>query len=338
MSTMVEVSGSVPVPVISASKGTTVRLHLPLPEILLASAFGLTGFIISLSFGLPISLPAGKSLAFTGMGNLVPLIVVAAGLLITLLTQRAGRTLYFATALVAYGAILIMHFNIKLWVHVINSSLWDEQFWRIDEMLRPLINGAIGFHNGLAAIIGPVDWLYLFAFLAMFVCSIIVHSSRSFLVFRKMILTAMLVHVLGGLSYLIAPSLGPFIYESGVNALETHRQLFMLTAHDAALHGGISWFRTEGSEFLATGLAAMPSLHVASSAVFVYYAWRHERHLCWFYLPLFGFIMIEAVATRWHYLVDVVAGLGLTALAILIVDSAFRRWMPQVITKNQPAR
>ncbi len=338
MSSRVEISGSIPVPTISASKGTRLRTRLPLPEILLASAFVLIGFLISLYCGLPISLPASKSLAFTGLGNLIPMFVVAAGLLIMLLTQKAGRTLYFATALIAYGAILITHFNIKLWVHAINPSLWDEEFWRIDEMLRPVITGSIWFHNGLAAIIGPVDWLYLFAFLAMFVSSIIVHSSRSFLVFRKMILTAMLVHVLGGLSYLITPALGPFIYEPGVNALETHRQIFMLAAHDAALHGGVSWFRTEGSEFLATGLAAMPSLHVASSAVFVYFAWKHDRHLCWFYLPLFGFIMIEAVATRWHYVVDIVAGLGLTALAIFLVDWSFRRWLPLIAGEDQPVR
>jgi membrane-associated phospholipid phosphatase len=112
----------------------------------------------------------------------------------------------------------------------------------------------------------------------------------------------------------------------------------MLAARDAALPGGISWFQTQGSEFLATGLAAMPSLHVASSAVFVYFAWKHERHLCWFYLPLFGFIMIEAVATRWHYIVDIVAGLGLTALAIFLVDWSFRRWMPQIAQSNQPVR
>ena len=336
MSSTVEISGSIPVPTISASQGTRLRIQIPLHEIVLASAFVLLGFLLSVSFGLPISLPASKSLAFTGLGNLVPILVVAAGLLITLLTQRAGRTLYFATVLIAYGAILIMHFNIKLWVHVINPSLWDAEFWRIDEMFRPVVAGTIRFHNGLAVLIGPIDWLYLFAFLAMFVCSIIVHSSRSFPVFRKMILTAMLVHILGGLSYLIAPALGPFLYEPGVNALETQRQIFMLAAHDAAVPGGISWFRTQGSEFLATGLAAMPSLHVASSAVFVYYAWKHERFLTWFYLPLFGFIMIEAVATRWHYLVDIVAGLGLTALAIFIVDWSFRLWITQVTGKNQP--
>src|SRR3546814_14627541 len=92
----------------------------------------------------------------------------------------------------------------------------------------------------------------------------------------------------------------------------------MYAMYRAVMAGGRPWIAREGSQYLVSAVAAMPSLHIASSAVFVHYAWKHERWLCWFYLPLFGFIMFEALATRWHYLVDVIAGLGLTALAIAI--------------------
>jgi PAP2 superfamily len=316
-----------PVAVVEAPARPALHVKFPVPELSLAATFVLIGIGISRIFGVPISLPSASSLAFTGMNNLVPTLVVVAGLLITFLTQKASKAIYFATALVAYGAILIIHFNIKLWVHAINPALWDAQYLAVDNALHPLVAGARGFHNALAALGGPLDRLYLFAFLAMFGCSIIIHSSRSFTVFRRVVLTAMLVHVLGGLSYLIAPALGPFVYENGVNQLEAQRQVFMLGAHKAALAGGVPWFSAHGSEFLATGLAAMPSLHVASSAVFVYFAWVHERWLSWFYLPLFAFIMIEAVATRWHYLLDIAFGLGLTGLAIFIVERVLAGWI-----------
>ena len=330
MSNLLEVEEANHAPSMAAPARIALRGRIPAPEILLSLIFVSIGLLISRLYGLPVSLPASSSLAFTGMGNMVPALVVVAGLLITLMTQRASRTLYFATTLIAYAAILITHFNIKLWVHAINPTLWDAGYWRTDQALRPLVDGALGTRNGLSALVGPIDWLYLFAFLAMFGCSIIVHSTRSFVVFRKVVLTAMLVHVVGGLSYLVTPALGPFIYEPGVNVLETERQAYMLAAHNAALVGGIPWFKAQGAEFLATGLAAMPSLHVASSAVFVYFAWVYERHLSWFYVPLFVFILIEAVATRWHYLVDIVAGLGLTALAILVVEFSFARWFPEM--------
>ncbi len=325
MGNAVEVVMPLPVATVDTPVLPLLRTRLPIPELALAIFFVSLGCGLSWGYGLPISVPSGSSLAFTGMNNLVPTLVVVSGLLITLLTQKMERALYFTAVLVGYGAILIVHFNIKLWVHAINPGLWDAAYMRVDTALHPLIDGALTIHNALPAMGGAVNRLYLFAFLAMFGCSIIIHSSRSFPVFRRMILSAMLVHVIGGLTYLIAPALGPFLVESGANALEAERQAFMLSAHDAALAGGANWFGTHGSEFLATGLAAMPSLHVASSAVFVYYAWVHERWLGWAYLPLFSFIMIEAIATRWHYLVDIAAGLGLTALAVFIVERVLAR-------------
>ncbi len=323
-----------PINTVSKSK---LHLHLPIPETLLMVAFVAVGIAISMVFKLPISLPSSASLAFTGMGYTIPAIVVVAGLLVTLATQKAARTLYFLTVLLAYGAILVVHFNIKLWVTEINPASWDQAYLGIDQALSPLVSATFGIRSAFGWLGSALDLLYLFAFLAMFGCSIIVHSSRSFIVFRKVVLTAMLVHVLGGLSYLIAPALGPFLYEAGANALETKRQVYMLAAHKEALAGGTLWLSANGAQYLATGLAAMPSLHVASSAVFVYYAWRYERRLCWLYVPLFLFIMNEAVATRWHYLIDIVAGIGLTALAVFVVEYFFFKWLTDV-GRDEPTK
>lgn len=327
MATVVPIDAFAPSTAARAESHPRRSINVPVPELALALAYTVIGIIISQSFGLAIGLPTSGSLAFTGVSYFVPLLIVVGFLLIAVLLRQVGRAAYFLAAITAYGCVLIVHFNIKLWVWSINPMRWDAEYGKIDRMLQPLVDGARAFHNALPLPALTVDRLYLFAFLAMFACSIIVHSMRAFIVLRKVVLASMIVHVLGGLSYLIAPALGPFISDAGVNALETKRQVFMLSAHHAALAGGAGWFANNGSEFLATGLAAMPSLHVASSAVFVYFAWAYERRLCWVYFPLFGFIMIEAIATRWHYLVDIVAGLGLTAIAIILVERVLRPWL-----------
>ncbi len=304
--------------------GAALLFMVPLPELLLALGFALVAFILGQIYGLQMVLPASTALQFTGMSYSVPLSMIFALGLFMIVTKRKMRLTYYLVASLAYGIILIAHFNVKLWMNVINPLRWDALYWRGDQALRPLIDASFVVHDAVGAVVPAENHLYLFAFLAMFGCSIFVHSMRKFIVFRQVIFTAMLVHVLGALSYIIMPAVGPFIYEAGNNVLETARQEHMYASYQALLAGGRPWIVSEGSQYLFAAIAAMPSLHVASSAVFVYFAWKHERWLAWFYLPLFVFIMFEAMATRWHYFADVVVGLGLTGLAIAISTVVFR--------------
>lgn len=296
----------------------------PLPELMLALAFLSIGMILSWRLGIEFSFPAGDALEFTGMSYAVPLSLIAVLGVFLVLAKQTTRLVYYAVAGLAYGVILITHFNIKMWMSLINPIMWDDFYWGTDQMVRPLVEASFAVHNWAEAVFPAGEHLYLFAFLAMFAGSIIVHSAQRFIVFRKVIFTAMLVHVLGALSYLVMPAAGPFLYEQGINSLESARQQHMYSGYQALVAGGRPWIASQGSQFMFAAVAAMPSLHVASSAVFVYYAWNHARWLGVLYLPLFVFIIFEAVATRWHYWIDVVAGLALTALAIALTAALFR--------------
>lgn len=301
-------------------------LSIPgLPELALALSFLSVAIVLAWQLDLPFVVPASDALEFTGMSYGVPLSLIFVLGLYLILTKQTRRLVYYGLAAIAYGVIIVSHFNVKLWMSLINPVLWDGFYWKTDQALRPLIDAAFTMHNGVETTLPVGDHLYLFAFLAMFAGSIIVHSTQCFMVFRKVIFAAMLVHVLGALSYLAMPAVGPFLYEQGVNALETARQVHMYAGYRALVAGGRPWVASEGSQYMFAAVAAMPSLHVASSAVFVYFAWKHARWLGAVYVPLFVFIIIEAVATRWHYWIDVVAGLALTALAIAITTGLFRR-------------
>lgn len=305
-----------------------------LPELLLAFCFLGVALALSQAFALPFVLPAEDALEFTGMSFAVPLSLIAVLGLYLVVTRQTERLIYYCLAAIAYGVILVSHFNVKLWMSLINPVLWDDFYWSTDQAVRPLVSAAFAVHAGAERVIPAGDHLYLFAFLAMFAGSIIVHSLQSFLVFRKVIFSAMLVHVLGALSYLIMPAVGPFLYEQGVNALETARQQHMHGGYQALVAGGRPWIASEGSRYMFAAVAAMPSLHVGSSAVFVFYAFKHARWLGVVYLPLFIFIIFEAVATRWHYWIDVVAGMALTTLAIAITTAVFRPLAAQATSRT----
>ena len=89
------------------------------------------------------------------------------------------RLVYYSTAGLAYGIIVITHFNVKMWMSVINPTLWDNLYWKTDQMVRPLIDASFVVHNFVEMTLPMGEHLYLFAFLAMFAGSIIVHSMRA---------------------------------------------------------------------------------------------------------------------------------------------------------------
>jgi hypothetical protein len=57
--------------------------------------------------------------------------------------------------------------------------------------------------------------------------------------------------------------------------------------------------------------AAMPSLHTGGAFLFLPLAWRYTRLLVPLYSILFTFIVIDAIGSRWHYLMDVPVGIVL---------------------------
>jgi membrane-associated phospholipid phosphatase len=109
------------------------------------------------------------------------------------------------------------------------------------------------------------------------------------------------------------PALGPFIYENGVEPLTTIAQHSMLASYRENVAGGAAWVAANGGPQLTVGLAAMPSLHAGGAFLFLLFAWRSARVLLPIYLPLFAFIMLDAVANRWHYLIDLPVGILLAA-------------------------
>jgi hypothetical protein len=79
-----------------------------------------------------------------------------------------------------------------------------------------------------------------------------------------------------------------------------------------ASHGG-----DYDSSYFVAALAAMPSLHLAHALVFLYFGLRYVRWLGFIYVVPVTFIAAEAVASRWHYLVDLPAGVAVASCGIL---------------------
>ncbi len=72
-------------------------------------------------------------------------------------------------------------------------------------------------------------------------------------------------------------------------------------------------------------LDAFPSLHAAILSLTMVLAWQHARRTFWAFVPVAAGILLSLVYLRYHYVVDVVAGLVWSALAYALAAFAYPR-------------
>ena len=111
--------------------------------------------------------------------------------------------------------------------------------------------------------------------------------------------------ILGYVGYVHVPAQGPVFTQKFSMSLD----LYYMSDIKAALMDAT---RIERDCF--------PSLHTAISAVCLFTAWKHLRTFFWVTVPMMATIPFACIYLRYHYAVDVLAGLLLAGLVI-----AFRR-------------
>ena len=220
-----------------------------------------------------------------------------------------------ARLVLAFGVVVYIHFNLKLWGLLITDARFDATFREWDEAIAPSWVSFASYRT-ISAGLGEIwPMAYHDVFVGMFLVSLGAHAlipgGRGRLGELATAIAAVLV--IGGLSYAIAPAYGPFVFESGTNPAATaiQQQMLDFSTQFAASLGDVY----SGHNFIMP-LAAMPSLHVAHTLVLFWYAWRHVHWLSMAYLPAVAFIGLEAVAAGWHYAVDLVAGMVICLFCI----------------------
>jgi len=143
--------------------------------------------------------------------------------------------------------------------------------------------------------------------------------------FREMMSGLMVVSFLGLLGYILVPAIGP-----------------MYTLHDfytVPLNQPIPIFnqQIQFMDFARIHRDVFPSMHVAISFLVWLYALRNSRPLFWILSPLILSLWISTVYLRYHYLIDVVAGLLLAPLSFLLANWLFGRLGNLTLTLPIPA-
>jgi len=297
----------------------------------IAAGFGVVVTGIGWTIGVPLAAPTERVSLALGLNAGVPVLLGFVGYALArgvnmAVTRRvalapvARAAAVDATVFVSVILVMYFHFNLKMWVPLINSARFDDAYMATDRFFAPVI-ALFRALRGLA----PADWpwfdqLYQLGFVLMFVVSFAILAVSRDRHYPHFVLGIMLVMVLGGLAYLIAPAVGPFIFEDGMNGAATDAQAGMWRVYGTVVRDGAPWIAANGSEYFTGALAAMPSLHIAHAAVMTWYMHKSRLAVRWPFLAILLFLIVESVAARWHYLVDLPAGLLVAAAAILIAN------------------
>jgi membrane-associated phospholipid phosphatase len=159
-----------------------------------------------------------------------------------------------------------------------------------------------------------MDCAYFYHIINIPLVACFIYAYRDRTRFREMMSGIMVVSFLGLLGYLLVPAIGP-IY--------TLRNQYTVPLR------GSGWIFNREMDFMDFARIrrdVFPSLHVAISFVVWLYAYRNSKKLFWILSPLVVSLWFSTVYLRYHYLIDVVAGLLLAPLAYGLGNWLFRHF------------
>ena len=213
-------------------------------------------------------------------------------------------------------------------IPLMNDYSWDQSFMRLDRLLHfgqdpwRLLSSAFGH----PIITQWINYLYNFWYFIMFMFWVGAATSKKTHIQhqnsndweRQFLLSFIICWIIGGLILAtLFSSMGPAFYDlidkvnnpyaaqmaALANVHETH-ELWAVDTH-AILRE--SYLNPKPGQL--SGISAMPSIHNATSAIFMLTAYRINKkfgHLMAIYL---GFIVIGSIHLAWHYAVDAYAGI-----------------------------
>jgi hypothetical protein len=130
---------------------------------------------------------------------------------------------------------------------------------------------------------------------------------------------------------LFLPALGPYEFFR-VTAVD-HPEIALIT--EAKMTAPIMWLRAADFSVpmpeVTVGLISFPSYHSATAVIYMWAGWR-TPYLRWGIVVVNAVMLLATPIHGSHYLVDVIAGIAIAAVAIMVT-----RWMFAAITQKRLA-
>lgn len=216
-----------------------------------------------------------------------------------------GDLVTYLRSLLALLVVLVAYTNLKCRLLLIHPRLFDRILGRLDDLLHmgggDFVAWVTALHTRPRTAVLQLVYYYAWAALAV---PLAVAMARSGVALVRRTLAALaLCYIAGGFLYLALPSLGPALVERGRYADLAGSNIFALQQSMLqALRYIVQNPQAPAVPFF--GLAAFPSLHLATSSLGLFVAWKTWRPMLLLLVPWNLAIAASAVYFGWHYVID----------------------------------
>lgn len=133
--------------------------------------------------------------------------------------------------------------------------------------------------------------------------------------FNKTLFLILFCYYLSYLGYILMPALGP---RFTINHLQTTELQGLIIAEPMQrLLNQLEGIKRD----------AFPSGHTAIAVTVLYLSYKFKRRFFWILLPVVVALIFSTVYCRYHYVVDVIAGFGLTIITVLLGERFYEWWL-----------
>jgi membrane-associated phospholipid phosphatase len=230
--------------------------------------------------------------------------------------RKRGRITGFIYDLVFPTLCVLLIFDSLEWlVHYVNPEDIDPILIRLDYLIfrnHPTVMLERFMYPLLTDVLQIAYSTYYFIPVSFGIILLVSGQKKDF---DKSLFMILLCFYLSYLGYILMPALGPRFY---LDHLQTTGLQGLLVADP--LYNLLN--RLEGIK-----RDAFPSGHTGIAVVVLYLSCKYKRNLFWIYLPIVSALLFSTVYLRYHYVVDVIAGFGLTLLTILIGEWYYGWWL-----------
>jgi membrane-associated phospholipid phosphatase len=228
-------------------------------------------------------------------------VVVAAG------PALAGETGAKLRLSVYPAGLAIAYLNLGPALARAGARLWDADLFRLDCWLTGTTPSLVLQRLVLPPLTDALSLCYGL-FIPYFATSLVWYFFGALGLARRFFAGLVGLYAIGFLGYLLVPASGPY--------------LAFAKLYTVPLAGG--WLTQANAGFVDIGgnkVDAFPSLHCAASAFVLAFDFRHSRGRFWLFLVPVAGLWLSTVYLRYHYLVDLVAGFALAAVALKLTTA-----------------